>query len=110
MRKTFFFLLTVSSLLGTAFAYEMASCPASSGCDRCFHESLESTNSSTASLIPRIFETEQIDTTTSTITAETFQGVGVTPIGDIKSSYTLTGGPSDVEWAWATMKGNLIIK
>lgn len=110
MRKTFFFLLAASSLLGTAFAYEMSSCPVGSGCDRCFHDTLQGTNTSTGYLIPRAWVKEQVDTATSTIFAEAFQWVSVTPIGDIKPSFSLNGGPSTTTWAWATMNGSLIVK
>jgi len=85
-------------------------CPTNSGCDQCFRDTLGSTTSSSDVFVPRAGAKEQIDLATSTISAEALQGAGVTPIGDIKSSYTLDDGPSTTQWPWAVMKGQLIIK
>jgi len=109
MRKTLFFLLLSSSLFGSVFAITMT-CPTNSGCDQCFRDTLGSTTSSSDVFVPRAGAKEQIDLATSTISAEALQGAGVTPIGDIKSSYTLDDGPSTTQWPWAVMKGQLIIK
>lgn len=109
MRKILFFFLTVSTLLGTTFAYEMASCPSGSGCDQCFRNTLGSATSSSDVFVPRAGQREQIDTAASTITAATFQGVAISPTGNIKSSYTLDDGPSTTSWTWAAMNGSLIV-
>jgi len=34
----------------------------------------------------------------------------VTPVGNIKSSFTLDAGPDTTKWTWAAMNGSLIKK
>lgn len=109
MRKIIFSLLASSTLIGTTFAYTMQ-CPSSSSCDQCFGFTLGSVNSSSDEFHPRANKKEQIDLANSTISAQTFQWASVTPIGNIKSSYTLDGGPNTTKWNWATMNGSLIKK
>lgn len=109
MKKIFFLLLSLSGLVGTTFAYEVV-CPSWSGCDQCFRFTLADSNSNYDVFVPRVGKNEKIDLDASSIFAETYQWASVTPTGNIKSSFTLNGGPSTSQWTWANMNGYLIQK
>ncbi len=102
----------------STFAYTIScgSIPEGSGCNQCFRFELATSNGANDVFVPRsslsATQQEYIDLSQSTITAQTYQGSSVSPVGDITASFDrIESGPNAKDsWTWAKMKWQMISK
>jgi hypothetical protein len=119
MRRISIYLsLALSAFAFTAHAYT-ANCsvlPGGSSCNQCFGFSLEQTNRTYDTFVPRTGLTsnqqEWVDINQSSITGTAYQGTSVSPTGNIKNQFTLVDhGVGNSSWMWAQMKsGSAIVR
>ena len=112
MRRLSVFLGIISliPLAASAYSVSCSGIPDAGSCQQCFHFTLASNNSPSDIFVPRSNipsgQQEYIDLSQSTVTGQTYQGVTVTPTGNIMANFdTLASGPNaTASWVWAKSK------